>query len=59
MLQPDRNKKKTGGEMGKTIEEVIHHGTIIEDYPDDPRGPSCFVLSITQEGRRSCATVCR
>jgi len=26
--------------MGKTIEEAIHHGAIIEDYPDDPRGPS-------------------
>lgn len=35
----------------ETIEEAAHHGAIIEDYPDDPRGPSCLVLGITQAGR--------
>ena len=33
------------------IEEAVHHGEIIEDYPDDPRGPSCLVFGITQAGR--------
>jgi hypothetical protein len=35
----------------ETIEEALHHGGIIEDYPDDPRGPSCLVLGIAQAGR--------
>ncbi len=33
------------------IEEAIHHGAIIEDYPQDPRGPSCLVFGITASGR--------
>lgn len=35
----------------ETIEEAVHRGAIIEDYPDDPRGPSCLVLGITQAGK--------
>jgi hypothetical protein len=35
----------------ETIEQVIQRGEIIEDYPNDPRGPSCLVLGMTQEGR--------
>ena len=26
------------------VEEAIRDGVIIEDYPDDPRGPSCPIL---------------
>lgn len=26
------------------LEEVIATGEILEDYPNDPRGPSCLVL---------------
>ena len=35
----------------ETIEEAIRGGEIIEDYPDDPRGPSCLILGVAQEGR--------
>lgn len=34
-----------------TIEDAIRTGNIIEDYPKDPRGPSCLIHGITQEGR--------
>ena len=27
-----------------TIEQAVIEGTIIESYPDDPRGPSCLVM---------------
>ncbi len=33
------------------VEEAIHSGSIIEDYPDDPRGPSCLVLGSSGGGR--------
>jgi len=26
------------------IEDAISNGAILEDYPDDPRGPSCLLL---------------
>ncbi len=31
------------------IEEAIANGAIIEDYPDDPRGPSCLILGYSGE----------
>jgi hypothetical protein len=33
------------------IHHVIHNGSIIEDYRDDPRGPSCLMLGFGIEGR--------
>jgi len=33
------------------IEQVICNGTIIEPYPDDPRGASCLVLGFTSLDR--------
>jgi hypothetical protein len=33
------------------IEEAILEGTIIEPYPDDPRGASCLILGFTGQGR--------
>jgi len=32
------------------IEGVLVEGEIIEDYPNDPRGPSCLVLGYGNEG---------
>lgn len=26
------------------LEAAIYNGEILEDYPDDPRGPSCLIL---------------
>lgn len=28
----------------QNIEQAVKTGTIIEEYPDDPRGPSCLIL---------------
>ena len=39
------------------IEEAICEGTIIEPYPDDPRGASCLILGFTSRGR-SLHVVC-
>lgn len=38
------------------IEEAIANGAIIEDYPDDPRGPSCLILGHC--GKRPIHVVC-
>jgi hypothetical protein len=40
----------------QSIEEAIASGTIIEDYPDDPRGPSCLILG--QSGAQPIHVVC-
>ncbi|MFN4218963.1 MAG: DUF4258 domain-containing protein [Candidatus Bipolaricaulia bacterium] len=33
------------------IESAILVGRVIEDYPDDPRGPSCLVMGYTKQHR--------
>lgn len=33
------------------IKDAIKNGEIIEDYPNDPRGPSCLVLGYARDGR--------
>lgn len=33
------------------IEDTILNGTVIEPYPDDPRGASCLILGYSSEGR--------
>ena len=33
------------------VEQAISTGEIIEDYPTDPRGPSCLILGYTEMGR--------
>ena len=35
----------------RELEEALSMGKIVEDYPDDPRGPSCLILGYTQKGR--------
>ena len=35
----------------RELEEALSIGKIVEDYPDDPRGPSCLILGCTQKGR--------
>ena len=30
------------------LETAIYNGEILENYPDDPRGPSCLVLGYSQ-----------
>lgn len=32
------------------VEEVLLKGEILEDYPNDPRGPSCLVLGYSGQG---------
>jgi hypothetical protein len=31
------------------LESAINSGEIIENYPNDPRGPSCLILGYSQE----------
>ena len=38
------------------LEEALKNSEIIEDYPDDPRGPSCLVLGFS--GQRPIHAVC-
>jgi len=35
----------------RELEEAIFTGEIIEEYPTDPRGPSCLILGYTQRNR--------
>ena len=30
------------------VRRVIEFGELIEDYPDDPRGPSCLLVALCQ-----------
>ena len=30
------------------LERVVFNGSIIEAYPDDPRGPSCLILGFSR-----------
>ena len=38
------------------IEQAVKTGTIIEDYPEDRRGPSCLILGFV--GERPLHVVC-
>ena len=38
------------------LEAAIYNGEILEDYPDDPRGPSCLILGHSQN--RAIHIVC-
>jgi hypothetical protein len=40
----------------RELEEALGHCEIIEDYPNDPRGPSCLVLGFS--GHRPVHAVC-
>jgi hypothetical protein len=33
------------------LEEAVFSGSIIEPYPDDPRGPSCLILGFSRSGK--------
>lgn len=33
------------------VQEVVLRGELIEDYPSDPRGPSCLMLGAGTGGR--------
>ena len=35
----------------ETVEEVVRVGQIIEEYPLDPRGPSCLIFGVASTGR--------
>ena len=39
------------------VEHIVISGEVIEDYPQDPRGPSCLLLG-AGEGGRSLDVVC-
>lgn len=33
------------------VEHIVISGEVIEDYPQDPRGPSCLLLGVGEGGR--------
>jgi len=39
------------------VRQILDTGEVIEDYPDDPRGPSCLILGHGSE-RRPIHVVC-
>ena len=39
------------------VEDVVQRGEVIEDYPTDPRGPSCLMLG-AGSGERAVHVVC-
>lgn len=46
-LHADEERRNEGLEISD-IETVLKAGVILEDYPDDPRGPSCLVYGESQ-----------
>jgi len=34
----------------EAIKEAIFNGEVLEDYPDDRRGPSCLILGLVNNG---------
>jgi hypothetical protein len=51
MARPDRMIKRL------EVRNVIETGVVIEEYPDDPRGPSCLILG-RGTGKRPIHVVC-
>lgn len=39
------------------VERIVNTGEVIEDYPQDPRGPSCLLLG-AGEANRTLHVVC-
>ena len=37
----------------REVHQVVERGSIIEEYPDDPRGPSCLMLGYGLDNRRN------
>ncbi len=35
----------------RNVRDILENGEIIEEYTDDPRGPSCLVFGRTREGQ--------
>ncbi len=50
MSRPDRMI------TAEEIKNVVHYGTVIETYPDDPRGESCLMLYVNK--KRAIHVVC-
>jgi len=46
-LHADEERRNEGLEIAD-LETVLRNGVILEDYANDPRGPSCLVYGETQ-----------
>jgi len=44
-------ERKSDNLLISEIEEALLSGTILESYPDDPRGNSCLVVGFTKRGK--------
>lgn len=47
----DSEAKNDGLNLTEVRASVIVNGELVEDYPTDPRGPSCLIFSILADGR--------
>jgi hypothetical protein len=46
----DRERENDGIEI-KELKRALLECELLEDYPDDPRGPSCLTLGFDSQGR--------
>jgi len=49
-------ERRSDGLSVAEVETALRTGVILEEYPEDPRGPSCLVLG--RVGSRSIHAVC-
>ncbi|MEK7241990.1 MAG: DUF4258 domain-containing protein [Planctomycetota bacterium] len=47
-LHAEKERYAEGVEISD-LETTISNGEVLEDYPDDPRGPSCLILGYSQK----------
>lgn len=50
-IHAERERRNDGLLVDEIEESILADGELLEDYPDDPRGPSYLMLSFTTSGR--------
>ncbi len=50
-VHAERERRNDGLLVSEIENSLLVHGELLEDYPDDPRGHSCLVLSFTASGQ--------
>lgn len=50
-IHAERERRSDGLSVSEIENSILADGELLEDYPDDPRGHSCLVLSFTADGQ--------